>query len=68
MQRGAVERNPALGQDAWQQIAVKTATTAAAIWIAGGMEQRSKVLSYVLRGMVIGAWSAAAVHNNGVMR
>lgn len=68
LKQGHQEANPILGTNAWRQAAIKAAGVGAVIGLAGLVEQKHPVLAHVVRAVVIGAYSFAAIHNVGVLR
>ena len=62
--RGGREANPFLGQGAVRQAVVKAVGVTGVIALAGLVDLKGRpVLAHVVRGVVIAAWSGAAVWN-----
>ena len=62
--RGGVELHPLMGQSAAQQAAVKVASTTAVVWLLQRLEHAGHPrAAHVLRGIIIGTYTGAAIHN-----
>lgn len=66
--RGAVEKNPLMGQSAVQQAVVKGLGIGALFALTRSLERDRPIAAHLLRVFTIVVWSGLAIHNVGVGR